>query len=93
MLESLNNKNHGELQIDEAILKVTANYSYNDQVANRLTDEEIETYAKHHGYNDYGHKNDHSYYGDEKRNGNHDHDDWGDYPGQPKDNPGEEHNW
>ena len=93
LLESLNNKNHGELQIDEAILKVTANYSYNDQIANRLTDEEIETYAKHHGHNDYGHKNDHSYYGDDKRNGNHDHDDWGDYPGQPEDNPGEEHNW
>ena len=93
LLESLNNKNHGELQIDEAILKVTANYSYNDQIANRLNDEEIETYAKHHGHNDYGHKNDHSYYGDDKRNGNHDHDDWGDYPGQLEDNPGEEHNW
>lgn len=93
LLESLNKKNHGELQIDEAILKVTANYSYNDQVANRLTDEEIETYTNRHGYDDYGHKNDHSYYGDDKRNGNHDHDDWGDYPGQPEDNPGKEHNW
>lgn len=62
-------------KVEEAKQVMTVNFSYNDQVANKLSEEEIAEYHVHqHGH--YDHYNDHSYYGEEKGNHKHDSEGW-----------------
>ena len=79
-------------KVEEAKQIMTVNFSYNDQVANKLTEEEIAEYHTHeHGK--YDHYNDHSYYGDDDHGKhNHDSEGWGHSP-EESDNNDYDWNW
>ena len=71
-------------KLEEAKEVISVKFSYNDQKANKLTEEEIESYHNYHGFGEYDHHNDHSYYGDDHghHGGGHDSGHWGDKPGE-----------
>ncbi len=77
-------------KVEEAKQIMTVNFSYNDQVADKLTEEEIAEYHTHeHGK--YDHYNDHSYYGDDD-GGKHNHDSEG-WGHSPEDSDNEDYDW
>lgn len=69
-------------KLEDAKEIISVRFSYNDQTANKLTEEQIAEYRNNHGFGEYGHHNDHSYYGDDHghHGGGHDSGHWDDKP-------------